>query len=299
MCRLPGADGTWMVVKGGMGKIASELSLLAEKNGVKIETGVGVEEILVTQGRAAGVRLSDGKELFAKTILCNADPFRLQEMLGEKNLPSTFNDKIKKWKRMGTTLKVNLALDRLPVFKCLPEQVGQHRCTVHLLPEGDNLIGNIKKGFQDVMQGKLAKNPTIEWYFHTPVDPSFTDEKGRINSAFFVQWAPYEIAGSSWEKEEAGYVKHLFDIAEEFAPGFTNCVADTFTLTPPKIESHIGIRYGHIHHVDNTFGFDQRMPYRTPVQGVYSCSAGCHPAGSVIGAAGHNAAMRVLADLEQ
>jgi phytoene dehydrogenase-like protein len=39
------------------------------------------------------------------------------------------------------------------------------------------------------------------------------------------------------------------------------------------------------------------LPYATPVDGVYSCSAGCHPAGSVIGAAGHNAAMRVLDDL--
>jgi len=35
----------------------------------------------------------------------------------------------------------------------------------------------------------------------------------------------------------------------------------------------------------------------TPVAGLYSCSAGCHPAGSVIGSAGHNAAMRVMKDL--
>jgi phytoene dehydrogenase-like protein len=33
------------------------------------------------------------------------------------------------------------------------------------------------------------------------------------------------------------------------------------------------------------------------VGGVYSCSAGTHPAGSVIGCAGHNAAKRVLHDL--
>ena len=37
--------------------------------------------------------------------------------------------------------------------------------------------------------------------------------------------------------------------------------------------------------------------WATPVAGLYSCSAGCHPAGSVIGAAGHNAAMRILKDL--
>jgi len=33
------------------------------------------------------------------------------------------------------------------------------------------------------------------------------------------------------------------------------------------------------------------------VAGLYACGAGCHPAGSVVGAAGHNAATMVLADL--
>ena len=32
-------------------------------------------------------------------------------------------------------------------------------------------------------------------------------------------------------------------------------------------------------------------------QGLYSASAGCHPAGSVIGCAGHNAASSVIKDL--
>jgi phytoene dehydrogenase-like protein len=39
------------------------------------------------------------------------------------------------------------------------------------------------------------------------------------------------------------------------------------------------------------------LPYATPIAGLYSASAGTHPAGSVIGCAGHNAAMRVLRDL--
>ena len=112
-----------------------------------------------------------------------------------------------------------------------------------------------------------------------------------------MEWVPYELHQGSWDDQESRYVQHLFDIAEQFAPGFTSSVVDTFTLTPPKIERHFGIRYGHIHHVDNTFGFDRRMPYATPISGLYSCSAGCHPAGSVMGCAGHNAANKILKDL--
>ena len=74
-------------------------------------------------------------------------------------------------------------------------------------------------------------------------------------------------------------------------------IVDTLPLAPPDIEERFGISGGHIHHVDNTVAFDERVPHAWPVPGLYSASAGCHPAGSVIGAAGHNAAVRVLQDL--
>ena len=80
------------------------------------------------------------------------------------------------------------------------------------------------------------------------------------------------------------YVKHLLSICDRFAPGTSDLVVDTFSLTPPKIEEHFGITRGHIHHVDNGSGFADRLPYATPIAGLYSCSAGTHPAGSVIGA---------------
>jgi phytoene dehydrogenase-like protein len=87
------------------------------------------------------------------------------------------------------------------------------------------------------------------------------------------------------------------EICDRYAPGTSDLVADTFPLTPPGIEEHFGITGGHIHHVDNTVAFDERMPYATGLDGLYAGSAGAHPAGSVIGAAGHNAAQRILKDL--
>ena len=92
-------------------------------------------------------------------------------------------------------------------------------------------------------------------------------------------------------------MQHLLSICDRFAPGTSALVEDTFALSPPSIERHFGITRGHIHHVDNKLGFAQRHPYAYPLGGLYSCSAGCHPAGSVIGASGHNAAKRVLRDM--
>jgi phytoene dehydrogenase-like protein len=298
MCRLPGSDGTWMIVRGGMGSVTKELARLATEAGATIDTGCEVGQVSVLDGRVTGVVLDDGDEIRAKAVVCNADPFRLRNLVGAGKFPASFNAKLDGFRRPGTTLKVNLALDRLPTFTCLPGNRGQHNGTIHLLPQVRDVIDHVRRGFEAVQRGELAEFPTIEWYIHTQADPSLQDDRGRHNAAFFVQWVPYKLSnGRRWEDEESRYVRHLLGVAEQFAPGFADSVVDTFPLTPPKIEQHFGITGGHIHHVDNTFGFDQRMPYATPVQGLYSCSAGCHPAGSVIGSAGHNCATKVLGDM--
>ena len=155
----------------------------------------------------------------------------------------------------------------------------------------------VREMWRDVEAGRLPDFPTIEWYLHTTIDPTLQDDDGHHSSALFVQSVPWQPAGSSWDDELDGYVEHLLEICDRFAPGTSDLVADTFPLTPPGIEAHFGIRGGHIHHVDNGVAFDQRMPYATGIDGLYACSAGCHPGGSVIGAAGHNAAQRILRDL--
>ena len=297
MCRLPGSDGTWMIVQGGMGSVSTELARVATEAGAQILTDAGVKGIVTTGNTVTGVALHDDRIFHAPTVLSNADPFRMRTLVGADKFPAAFNAKLDGFYRPGTTLKVNLALDRLPTFKCLPENRGQHNATIHLLPQESDVISAVRRAYDSVKAGQLADFPTIEWYIHTQADPSLQDDRRRHNSAFFVEWVPYALKDATWQEKESGYIRHLFDIAEQFAPGFTASVADVFALTPPKIEQHFGITGGHIHHVDNSYGFDQRMPYATPIAGLYSCSAGCHPAGSVMGCAGHNAACHILKDL--
>jgi phytoene dehydrogenase-like protein len=296
MCRLPGSDGTWMIVQGGMGEVTRRFAEAARKAGAVIETDQAVVQILAEGGATRGVRLASGEEILAPVVVCNADPFRLRALVGAERLPASYNERLDGMEKDGTTMKVNLALSGLPQFRCLPENRGQHGTTIHLLPEEGEVMASLASTYQAVCEGKLPEFPTIEWYIHTTVDPTLQDAQGHHNSALFVQWVPYALAGTTWEAQEERYVRHLLSICDRFAPGTSDLVVDTFPLTPPKIERHFGIHRGHIHHVDNGLGFADRLPYATPIPGLYSCSAGCHPAGSVIGAAGHNAADRVLRD---
>lgn len=297
MCRLPGSDGTWMSVKGGMGTITSCLAKAVKKAGGQIETGRKVIKILHDQGTAGGILLEDGTELRATTVVVNADPFRMRDLVGAE-MSADYNARLDSYRRDGSSLKVNLCLKGLPQFTCLPADQGQYGTTIHLMPDEQDIIPTLCSTFAQIQAGRLPEFPIIEWYIHTALDPSLQDAEGHHNSALFVQWVPYQLQGTTWEVEEERYVNHLLSICDRFAPGTSDLVQEMFTLHPQKIEQHFGITRGHIHHVDNSFGFAERLPYTTPIQGLYSASAACHPAGSVIGCAGYNAAMCILRDME-
>src|SRR5205823_10256026 len=68
MCRLPGSDGTWMIVKGGMGTVTQRLAAAAREAGAGIETGRAVQAI--AQGPLR-VQLRDGTEVRARAVVVN------------------------------------------------------------------------------------------------------------------------------------------------------------------------------------------------------------------------------------
>ncbi|MBD0293518.1 MAG: NAD(P)/FAD-dependent oxidoreductase [Jiangellaceae bacterium] len=298
MCRLPGSDGTWMVVEGGMGAVSNAFAESAAKAGATLVVGAEVSRLVVSGAAATGVMLADGREVAAASVLAACDPWKTAAMAAE-HAPAALLDRLAAVRRPGTTLKVNLALRGLPRLSCLPENApSPWGSTVHLLPDATGRpLEAVRAMWRDVQRGLLPDFPTMEWYVHTTLDPSLQDGAGHHSAALFVQSVPYQPAHGSWDAALDPYVEHLIGIADRFAPGTSELVADVFALPPPRIEAHFGITDGHIHHVDNTVAFANRIPYATGLAGLYAGSGGCHPAGSVIGAAGWNSARQVLSDL--
>jgi phytoene dehydrogenase-like protein len=298
MCRLPGAGGTWMVVRGGMGTVTSSLADLAVKSGVTIRTGCEVTAI----EPGVGVALASAEQVPASVVLVATDVYRLPALLGSA-APAALTDRVADYARRspGQTMKVNLALAGLPTFTALPDPGhGQHGTTVHLLPPpaaDGSVLTALREAFDDAAAGRLPAAPPLEWYLHSTLDPSLADAAGNHSSALFVQGVPHEVAGSSWAAAQDGYVQTLLDLVALYAPDVRDLLVDVHALAPPGIEEHFGITGGNIMHVDNSISFTDRMPYATGVDGVYAGAAGCFPAGSVIGAAGHNAARQILTDL--
>jgi 1-hydroxycarotenoid 3,4-desaturase len=65
-------QGVWMV-DGGMHQVAQSLAALARRRGATLRFDAAVDEIIVRDGRACGVRLADGEEIAASAVVFNGD----------------------------------------------------------------------------------------------------------------------------------------------------------------------------------------------------------------------------------
>jgi phytoene dehydrogenase-like protein len=296
-----GVRGVWGYVRGGMGMIAESLAAAARSYGAEIRTNAEVIRILVRAGRVEGVALQDGTELRSRQIASNADAHvTFLRLIEEKELPPEFVAAVRRIDYSSATVKINVALDRPPNFRCLPgEGVGpQHHGTMHICPDLDY----IERAYDDAKYGRWAENPMLECTMATALDDSLAPPGKHILS-MFVQYAPYHLKGTTWEQEKDRFADRCFDVMEEYAPGFKASVLHRMVISPPDMEKLWGITGGNIMHgamsLHQMFSFRPiggYANYRTPIRGLYMCGAGTHPGGGVMGACGYNAAREMLRD---
>jgi phytoene dehydrogenase-like protein len=123
--RIGGVDGhagAWGFPRGGMGGGPSALAGAARAFGAEIRTGAAVARIRVTPvGQVTGATLASGEEVDAGTVVATAHPQVTFGILVDPSaLPEPFLADIRRWHSRSGTVKINLALDRLPVFASHP-----------------------------------------------------------------------------------------------------------------------------------------------------------------------------------
>jgi phytoene dehydrogenase-like protein len=293
----------WGFVRGGMGRVTALMADAAKEAGAVIRTGAEVAEILTRSGRVVGVTLTDGEELGCHTVVSNADPKRTFLSLVEGDqLPDGYKAQIRAFRCEGASMKINLALSRLPHVKGMPGDEPQpyHRGLIQITKP----LLELDADQELARTGVPAGSPHIEICFPSVLDPSLAPE-GHHVATLGVRSQPYRLAGKSWDdiRERAG------DLAIEqlgrFMPDLPASVIHREVLTPLDLERKLYLTGGH--HMHGDMLPDQLFflrpargyaDYRTPIRGLYLCGAGTHPGGGVTGANGRNAAREVIRDLK-
>jgi phytoene dehydrogenase-like protein len=280
---LEGQGPVWGYVRGGMGMVSFAIADAAQEAGATLATGVPVAEILPGEG----VVLEDGTRIEAGTVICNADPKRLLNMVPE--LPAAYRDRLEAWKIRSPVVKLNASMTRLPRWTAAPDQDFPARATVDVTTGLDDA----QRCFEACARGEAAVG-FGEIYVQTGYDPT-PAPPGKHLMSVFGQYAPYEF---DWANRRDEVAKQFIDLIARFAPDFPDVLEHYEVLGPPDIEQRIGLTGGNIFQGETMPDqmWEHRLSARTPVAGLYLCGAATHPAGSVIAVNGRNAAMAVLED---
>ncbi len=144
-----GQTGAWGFPRGGMGAVTAALAAAARSFGAEIRSGTEVTAITTSQGKATGVALGNGQEVRAATVITTAHPrISFLQLIENGVLPPDFVEDIKAWQTRSGTVKINLALDRLPVFASHPGFDPQVHGGTIVLAES---LDDVERAFQDAV----------------------------------------------------------------------------------------------------------------------------------------------------
>jgi phytoene dehydrogenase-like protein len=259
----------WPVVRGGSQRLADALVGEVRRLGGEVITDAPVR------------RLADLPP--ARAVLLAVTPRQLVALAGDA-LPAGPRRRLERFRYGPGVCKLDWALDGpIPWRDPALARTG----TVHL----GGPIGQLAAGERAVAAGRIPRRPFVIVVQASVMDPS------RAPGGRHTAWAYAHVPHGS----EADVTDAIEREVERAAPGFRDLVLARHTRTaagheaynPSYVGGDIG---GGLATLPQVIARPTlaRDPYRTPLAGVYLCSASTPPGGGVHGMAGHRAARSAL-----
>ncbi len=295
-----GELGSWGFPRGGMGGLSAAIAAAARSFGAEIRTDAPVSRIVARNGRVHGVVTTAGEELTAPIVVTTVHPkIAFLDLVDRSELPEEFVRDISRWNTRSGTVKINLAVDRLPEFTAKPEFDPEvHGGTIVLARSLDE----VETAFQDAVGGQAAARPFADICIPSVFDPTLAPEGHHIVS-MFTQWVPHEWADKPMPAELDAYADRVIANVEEVAPGFTASILHRTVIGPHEMEHEYGLIGGNIFHgelsPDQLFHMRPAPGYadfRTPLRGLYQAGSATHGGGGVTGIPAMNVVRQIARD---
>jgi phytoene dehydrogenase-like protein len=290
---------------GGSHKFASALGRAVLNHGGLILEAAEVNEILLENGRAVGVRLAqEDRVIKAKAVMSSLDPqTTFVDMVGVENLPQDLKATVEGWileKWSFNTL--HIAAEAPPKYDCDDRFINDSFATIVGIESFDQLLAHWDNVTADKIElDNFGGHCTCESNF----DPTLSDRPGKYVSMFQIH-APYDLEGG-WENRREEIQTAMLTKWQKAAP---NINADHIVATSMEDPEDIEIRFpqmrrGSIKHGAYTpiqMGCFRPNQFcsntETPIQGLYVCGASTYPGGLILGGPGYLGANKVAEDLD-
>jgi phytoene dehydrogenase-like protein len=259
----------WPFPRGGSQRLADALAARLRDLGGEIRASSPIESLPM-----------------ADVVMCDVVPRELLRLAGDR-LPDGYVRRLRSYRHGPGAFKVDWALDG-PIPWRAPEC--SRAGTVHL----GGSLEEISASEWGAWSGRPAERPFVLLAQTSLFDPT------RAPSGKHTAWAYCHVPnGSSVDMAE-----RIEAQVERFAPGFRDLVLARHTMGPAELEAHNrNLAGGDLNAGVMDLGqlifrpVRRLVPYRTPLEGVYFCSAATPPGGGVHGMCGFSAARVALRDL--
>jgi phytoene dehydrogenase-like protein len=294
------------VPAGGARSLADAMAAAATEAGARIHTGDAVTRVVVENGRAVGVETEAGGVFHArKAVVADTGPLALfRDLAGEDSVPRRYLDGLRAYRYGSGVFKLDAALDGPIPWKA----EGLEACgVVHVTGEVDAMA----RTAYEVRSGMLPADPMLIVGQQSVADPTRAPEgKHTLWLECHVPGSPSGdasgvLAPTAWDDATRdAFEQRVLDRLEAHAPGVRDRIIATAIHTPIDLErANPNLVGGDIGGGSNAL--DQQLIFRpvtgwfrhrTPVKGLYLCSASTHPGGGVHGMCGRNCAQRVISN---
>ncbi len=263
--------GVWFAM-GGTGALVRALSDLFIDIGGEIYTEAEVEEIVVVDGAARGVKIKGGEMLDADAVVSNAD------------VAFTYLNLIKpQWRRKYTDAKIRKMTYSMSLFVIYFGTDRKYDDIAH----HEILLGNRYKGLlDDIFVGKtLADDFSLYLHRPTATDPSLAPD--GCDCWYVLSPVPHLGGSTDWATAAKGYRDLIFSYLEKhYLPDLTKHIVSEHVIDPRHFEGTLNSYLGSAFSVEPTL---MQSAYLRPhnksedVRNLYFVGAGTHPGAGLPG----------------
>lgn len=259
---------------GGTGALVTALEELMQRQGITIEKGADVEEIYVEGRQTRGLRLTDGREMSADMVVCNADPPTVYEEM----LPG----------------RSRLAMPGRP----MPDALTQYSMGLYVLYFGTKnqypdvahhtiwLGQRYKEHLKDIFDRKILTED-FSLYLHRPTatDPSFAPD--GCDSFYVLCPVPNLQGNIDWDIEGKKLRDRIVSaLSKTILPDLENTICSDFWMDPTDFRNQYRSKHGAGFSISPLFRQSAWFRYknRDPhVSNLFFVGAGTHPGAGMPG----------------
>ena len=279
------------IPRGGGARLVDALVRLIEDHGGTCQTGQDVERVVVSGGRATGVRLTDGKVLNAgRAVVCNVTPTQLYGRLLEPgDVPAEIGEAGKRFRFGRSEMQIHFALSEPPRWDG-DDRLGR-TAIVHLTPGLDG----VSRAVNEAERGLLPAEATVV------VGQPLTIDDTRAPAGKGLLWIqlqelPWHVRGDAAGELDTGDGTWTESLRERYAdriqarlaqhmPNLETSILQRVVLSPADLQAaNINLQQGDPY--SGSLALDQNFLWRpfarqpghgTPIDGLFQIGASTWP----------------------